>query len=144
MSNDVIFPINYDTSKVDSICDNPGSTVKEFGRSFIHNIAMVFGMGHAADYKFGKGDIEQLVTNIQKDMEQKKWEVTTNLFTKQIESEEVMIKVMNQILINLQQQSDYYDSIYEPQFQTINLLDNFRIVLLFTIIFVLITFINWK
>ena len=28
MSNDVIFPINYDTSKVDSICDNPGSTVK--------------------------------------------------------------------------------------------------------------------
>ena len=55
-----------------------------------------------------------------------------------------MIKVMNQILINLQQQSDYYDSIYEPQFQTINLLDNFRIVLLFTIIFVLITFINWK
>ena len=48
---------------------------------------MVFGMGHHGDYKFGKGDIEQLVTNIQKDMEQKKWEVTTNLFTKQIESE---------------------------------------------------------
>jgi hypothetical protein len=144
MSGEVIFPINYNTSKVDTICDNPGSVAKEFGRSLIHNMAMVFGMGHAADYKFGKGDIDRRMENMQKDMEMKKWEITTNLFTKQIKTEGEMIKVMNQILINLQQQSDYYKSIYEPQFETINLLDNFRIMLLFTIIFVLITFINWK
>ena len=144
MSGDVIFPINYNTAKVQSVCDNPGSMAQEFTRSLIHNMAMLFGMGHAADYQFGKGELDIIMDNMNKDMEKKKWEITQNLFKKQLQTEKSMIDVMNEVLITLQQQSDYYNSLYEPQFEEINMLDNFRISLLFTIIFVLVALINWK
>ena len=71
MSGDVIFPINYNTAKIQSICDNPGSKGKEFVRSLIHNMAMLFGMGHAADYKFGKGELDIMMENMHKDMEKR-------------------------------------------------------------------------
>ena len=142
---DVEFPINYNTEQVSDICRHmTRSQIKEFGRSFIHNTAMLFGMGHAADYKFGKGDLILLMTNMKKDMEKKKWEITQNLFQKQYETDRAIIQSMNELLITLQQHSNYYDSIFEPQFQRINLLDNFRLSLLLFIIFVLITFIDWK
>tara|TARA_Y100001972_G_scaffold110588_1_gene142476 strand:+ start:1253 stop:1690 length:438 start_codon:yes stop_codon:yes gene_type:complete len=145
MAGSVSFPVNYNTSVINEICDGDGRfKLKEFGRSLIHNGAMLFGMGHVADYKFGKNELQIHMENMKKDMEKKKWEITMNLFEKQLQTEESMISVMNEVIILLQQQGDYYDSIFDPQFQSINLLDNFRIILLLSIVFILITFINWK
>tara|TARA_Y100000591_G_scaffold203084_3_gene175763 strand:- start:759 stop:1199 length:441 start_codon:yes stop_codon:yes gene_type:complete len=146
MTGNVNFPINYDKAVINDLCDSEGGNtrVKEFGRSFIHNAAMLFGMGHAADYKFGKSEIQLKMENMAKDIEKKKWEITTNLFQKQLDTDIAIKSVINEILITIQQQSDYYDSLFEPQFQTLNLIDNFRLILLLSIIFVLIALINWK
>ena len=141
---DVEFPIT-NKAQVEEICSHLGrSQIKEFGRSFIYNAAALFGMSHAADYKFGEDELSSVMTNIKKEMDKKKWEITQNLFEKQLQNDESIIKSMNELLITLQQQSDYYDSIFEPQIERLTLLDNFRMYLLLTIVFVLITFINWK
>ena len=146
MGDDIQFPINYNKAVIDDMCKNQSSRtrIKEFGRSLIQNGAMLFGMGHASSYMFGKGDVQQKIANMHKEMEKKKWEITQKLFEKQIKTEESMIKVFNEILLLIGQQSSYYKSIFDPQIQTINLLDQFRIVLLLSIIFVLIAFIDWK
>lgn len=145
MTDDVNFPIEYDKAVIDSFCGNTTNLrVKEFGRSLIHNSAMLVGMSHAVDYKFGKNELQKKMINMKKDLDKKKWEITQNLFKKQLESEEKMIELVNEILISLHQQGDYYDSIFKPQFQRLNLLDNFRLVLILVIIFILITFISWK
>ena len=133
--SDVIFPINYNESKITQSCN---SQVQEFGRSLFQNMANIFGVGHAASYLTGKSDLEIEIENMQKDIEKKKWEVTNDLIKKEQELEQTDIEVLNQILVNLQQQNSYYDSIFDPQFQQINLLDSFRLVLLFSIILVLI------
>lgn len=146
MGDDIQFPINYNQAVIDDMCKHQSSRtrIKEFGRSFIQNAAMLFGMGHASSYMFGKGDLDQKIENMSKDMEQKKWEITQQLFEKQMKSEENMIEVFNEILLLIGQQSSYYESIFDPQIQTINLLDQFRIILLLSIIYVLIAFIDWK
>jgi hypothetical protein len=138
---DIQFPINYNESKIEQSCNGQA---KEFGRSLLQNMANIFGMGHAASYLTGKSDLDIEMDNMQKDMEKQKWEITFNLFNNEANLLATDIQLMNQILVNLQQQSSYYSSIFDPQFEEINLLDRFRLMLLFSIIFVLIVFINWK
>jgi hypothetical protein len=138
---DVTFPVNYNKTKIDNMCKGQA---KEFGRSLIQNTANIFGLGHAASYKFGQSELESEMINMQKDMEKKKWEITVDLVEKEQKLEENMIILMNDILVRLQEQSSYYKSIFDPQFEDIGILDHFRILLLFNIVFVLVVFINWK
>lgn len=145
MTDDVNFPIEYNKEVIDSFCGNTSDLrIKEFGRSLIHNAAMLVGMSHAVDYKFGKNELQIKMINMKKDMDKKKWEITQNLFKKQLKTDKKMIELVNEILIMLHQQSDYYDSIFNPEFQQLSLIDNFRLVLVLVIVFVLITFISWK
>ena len=145
MTDDVNFPIEYNKAVIDSFCGSTSDLrVKEFGRSLIHNASMLVGMSHAVDYKFGKNELQIKMINMKKDMDKKKWEITQNLFKKQLKTDKKMIELVNEILIMLHQQSDYYDSIFNPEFQQLSLIDNFRLVLVLVIVFVLITFISWK
>ena len=141
MGDQVTFPINYNTSKIDQACN---SSAKEFGRSFAQNMANIFGVGHAASYATGKSDLQIEMENMQKDMDKLKWKITVNLIKGNQQLEEADLTLMNEILVNLQEQSSYYSSIFDPQFEDITILDRFRMSLLFTIIFMLIAFINWK
>ena len=60
MPDDVNFPIEYDKAVIDSFCGTTSNLrVKEFGRSLIHNSAMLVGMSHAVDYKFGMNELQK-------------------------------------------------------------------------------------
>lgn len=142
-NNNIQFPINYNTSETKDMCKGTGK-VKEFGRSLIFNLASIFGLSGAASKKFGQSDLDIQIENINKTIQKNKWEITKELLQEETNIEQEEIVLMNSILVKLQEQSSVYNAIFDPQIDEINLLDYFRLLILFSIVFVLIVYIDWK
>ena len=146
MSNNNYDPWNidyYQSTEKDDCKSNKKMVV--FGRSLGKNLASLFGFGHAVEYnKYGDTDINNLQKSITDKIDKQKWEVIQTIFNDDIAKTDEEIKELNNLLQLVDDQIYYFENIYDPQFEDIDMMDNFRIVLLFTIIFVLIVFIDWK
>jgi hypothetical protein len=133
----------YQSTQKDDCKSNKKALV--FGRSLGKNFASLFGFGHAVDYNnYGDTDITNLHQDISNKIEKQKWNVIQTIFDDDIKKDDAQIQELNNLLQLVDDQVYYFENIYDPQFADIDMIDNFRITLLFTIIFVLITFIDWK